>query len=186
MVENIIGLGNVALDWVTGLLYFTVGGGAREVGGLGVCSAEGKSCAFLNLSGPPLHRPRGLVLHPRRGLLFWSDWDTAGPRIEVAAMDGTSRNPAFLQSKMEWPNALALDYATEALYWADAQYKFIERVDLATLHRSIVVAHNIHHPYDLAVFDNTIYWTDWSTSFPSHRAHLGPRTPMAVAGRWPA
>ena len=66
-----------------------------------------------------LVNPRGIAAHPTRGLLFWSDWDRAGPKIEQAAMDGSNRSN-FITTDIQLPNSLTMDYERDELCWADA------------------------------------------------------------------
>ena len=42
------------------------------------------------------------------GLMFWSDWGER-PHIGKASMDGTNVS-IIIESKLGWPNALAIDY----------------------------------------------------------------------------
>ena len=43
-------------------------------------------------------------------LMYWTDWGSS-PKIEVAAMDGTSRRVIVRISSPSWPNGLTLDTA---------------------------------------------------------------------------
>lgn len=81
-----------------------------------------------------MQRCRGLVLHPKRGLMFWSNWNEDGPKIEQAFMDGSGRR-VLVHTKIDWPNGLGMDYNTEHLYFGDAQLQFIERINIFTLKR---------------------------------------------------
>ena len=96
--------------------------------------------------------------------MYWSDWG-AFPKIEQANMDGTSRT-TFVSSGLSWVNALALDYKNKLLYWCDAQLDKIERVNLQGNNRVVILdlsSGNNHHPFGLALYENALFWTDWST-----------------------
>ena len=67
-----------------------------------------------------LVNPRGIAVHPTRGLLFWSDWDRANPKIERANMDGSDRRSDFITASLQLPNSLTVDFEREELCWADA------------------------------------------------------------------
>ena len=164
IVDNIMGIGNLAVDWVAGNAYYTATPGGRhdDPGLVGLCSLDGRYCAELNLSLPVLHQPRGLALNPARGIAFWSDWNEKTERIEAAAMDGSLRFHDLVTEKLVWPNALALDYASERLYWADASTHMVEFLDLRSGKREHVFSQDVHHPYDMVLFDNRIYWSDWA------------------------
>lgn len=67
-----------------------------------------------------LVNPRGIAVHPTRGLLFWSDWDRANPKIERANMDGSDRRTDFITTGLQLPNSLTVNFEMEELCWADA------------------------------------------------------------------
>uniref|UniRef100_A0A183D0D5 TENA_THI-4 domain-containing protein n=1 Tax=Gongylonema pulchrum TaxID=637853 RepID=A0A183D0D5_9BILA len=70
--------------------------------------------------------PRALVAYPQTRDLFASDW-SAEPFIVRLAMDG-SKAEKLIVEELVWPNALAVDYFAERLYWADAFRDVIEFV----------------------------------------------------------
>ncbi len=111
------------------LIICLVSGTANEPG-VGVCSSDGRYCRML-IAGVDIHRVRALALHPRRRMLYWSDWDARMPRIEAAEMDGLNRR-VLVKDKIVWPNGLAVDYVREELYWADGDLQMIERYNLRT------------------------------------------------------
>ena len=117
-----------------------------------------------------MSRPRGLALDPRQAVMFWTDWDTAGPRIESSAMDGRpdSRTTVFRVGSYggAWPNGLTLDYQAVRLYWTDARSDSIHssRYDGSDHHEIIRGDSHLSHPFSVAVFESHIYWTDWRSS----------------------
>lgn len=52
--------------------------------------------------------PRGLVVDPTLGYMWWSDWGRN--TIEMANMDGSGRK-VIVDKGVEWVNGLALDYS---------------------------------------------------------------------------
>lgn len=65
-------------------------------------------------------------------LMFWTDWVSSTAqkgKIEQAWMDGTNRKP-LIDSNLQWPNGLSIDYAEKKLYWCDAFLDKIERAGL--------------------------------------------------------
>ena len=94
-------------------------------------------------------------------MMYWTDWG-ANPKIEQAEMDGSARR-AIVTENLAWPNGLTIDQATNRLFWADAKLDKIEVSDLNGGKRQLIMssAANIH-PYGLAVYQNMLYWTDWS------------------------
>ena len=77
-------------------------------------------------------------------------------------MDGSARR-AIVTGNLAWPNGVTIDQATNRLFWADAKLDKIEASNLDGENRQLImsVAANIH-PYGLAVYQNVLYWTDWS------------------------
>lgn len=57
--------------------------------------------------------------------MFWSDWNEKKPKIERANLDGSDRT-LLISEALTWPNGMALDVATNKLYWGDAKTHKIE------------------------------------------------------------
>lgn len=72
-----------------------------------------------------LEEPRAIAVSPDEGLMFWSDWNEKKPKIERAALDGSSRS-ILVKEKLGWPNGIALDVDAKKLYWCDAKTDSIE------------------------------------------------------------
>ena len=68
-----------------------------------------------------------------------------------------------------WPNALAISYETNELFWADAREDYIAVADLDGRNPHIVLSRGdntnaqLHHIFAMTVFEDYIYWTDWET-----------------------
>uniref|UniRef100_A0A0S7EG31 LRP2 n=1 Tax=Poeciliopsis prolifica TaxID=188132 RepID=A0A0S7EG31_9TELE len=105
--------------------------------------------------------PRGIVLHPKYGYVYWTDWGEKA-FIGRVGMDGTNK-AAIITTKIEWPNGITIDYTNDKLYWSDAHLNYIEYSDLDGQHRHTVYDGNLPHPFALTVFEDTVYWTDWNT-----------------------
>jgi len=76
-------------------------------------------------------------------------------------MDGTQRS-VVISTKIYWPNGLALDIPNKRIYFADSKLDFIDfcNYDGSNRHQVIANNHYLLHPHSLAVFEDTIYWTD--------------------------
>lgn len=64
--------------------------------------------------------------------MYWSDWASGSSqhgKIERAWMNGDKRQ-VFVDSELQWPNGLTVDYLTRKLYWCDAYLDKIERIHL--------------------------------------------------------
>ncbi|XP_049834004.1 vitellogenin receptor-like [Schistocerca gregaria] len=143
---------DLALDLVTGNIYFTDG----EESYIGVCTKTGKECAVL--VNEDVLKPRGVALLVQKGQMFWSDWGNV-PKIATAGMDGSF--PRVLVSEVQWPNGIAIDLGNQRLYWVDAKLQTIESVALDGSDRRIILKDVVKHPYSIAVFEDTLYWSDW-------------------------
>lgn len=82
--------------------------------------------------------------------------------IAVASMDGNFNRPLIVDN-IHWPNGLALDWPNERLYWVDAKIKSIESCKIDGSDRRSVIKMVSKHPYGLAVFQDTLYWSDWDS-----------------------
>lgn len=76
-------------------------------------------------------------------------------------MDGKNRT-VLHNTALIWPNALTLDYQTQVLYWADAYLDKIESSNVDGSNRILLSTVGVDHPYGIALFSNTLYFTDWS------------------------
>ena len=80
-----------------------------------------------------LDSPRGIILLPSSGYMFWTDWSYKEPKIERSRMDGSERTVLVNKTTLtdiRWPNGLAVDFDTNVIYWTDANADAIFRMDL--------------------------------------------------------
>ncbi|XP_078701573.1 prolow-density lipoprotein receptor-related protein 1-like isoform X3 [Branchiostoma floridae x Branchiostoma belcheri] len=155
----------VAVDWIGGNLYWTDDG----LNTISVSRLDGTHRRTL-ISGNMTH-PRSIVVDPTSGMMYWSDWvdditDEKFAKIEQAWMDGTNRKDLINRDNTAilWPNGLALDHVNSKLYWADAFYDKIMRVDLKKGDVGAVYKGEVLiHPFGLALHENHIYWTEFRT-----------------------
>lgn len=152
------GLGSpedLAVDWITGNIYFT----DADMQHIGVCTNDGMKCAII--VNKDIHKPRGIVLNPAAGEMYWTDWGE-NPEIARSRMDGSFAT-SFVSKDIKWPNGLTIDYPNERLYWVDAKLSTIESILLDGTDRRMILAGIVKHPYSIAVFEDKLYWSDWST-----------------------
>ena len=69
--------------------------------------------------------------------IFWTDWGVV-PKIERSTMDGSERL-VIANTSLFWPNGLAVDYAANRIYWADAKHHVIETAGLSGENRRTVI-----------------------------------------------
>ncbi|XP_067681271.1 nidogen-like [Haliotis asinina] len=145
----------IAIDYISRNLYYT----DSELDVVGVAKLDGTDQKTLFSSD--IINPRSIVLDPRRGVFYWTDWNRDKPQIEKANMDGTSRM-VLVTSDLGLPNGLTLDDRTQQLCWGDAGTHRIECLRTDGLGRRILYD-KASYPFDVAFFNNVLYWTDWET-----------------------
>ena len=91
--------------------------------------------------------------------MYWSDWGSH-PKLERAWLDGTHRE-VLVNTSIQWPNGLALDYTERKLYWADAKLDKIEVCNLNGSDRRVVLNKEVPHIYGFGLIGKHLYWTDW-------------------------
>lgn len=118
-----------------------------------------KRCSLISSN---LTNPRGLVLDPRVGYLFITDW---GGEASVfrSQMDG-SNLIKVASERVGWPNGITIDYVTKRVYWIDAKYDYIDSILYdGTKRRNLIKGKQyVTHPFALTMDDSYIYFTDWS------------------------
>ncbi|XP_078381129.1 uncharacterized protein LOC144663915 isoform X2 [Oculina patagonica] len=151
-IQQVEGL---ALDWLGDNIYWVDAGGKK----IEVSRADGRFRKTLLTSN--LDQPRALVLDPKRGYMYWTDWGSSA-RIERAYMSGEGRT-AIVSSSLQWPSGVAIDFSAQQLYWTDAGLNKLERSNLDGSYRQIISSSGLPHPYSISVYQDSIYWGDWST-----------------------
>ncbi|GAB1611093.1 nidogen-1-like isoform X2, partial [Argonauta hians] len=149
----------IAIDWISRNMYWT--------------DSRGKSVHVSTLDGTQqktlfdtkINNPRGIVVNPIRGVLYWIDWDHDNPRIEKSNMDGSDRQ-LFVHNDLKLPNGITLDLHTSQLCWGDKVLSKIECVHVSGVGRRVVYKLEGHEfgIFDMVFTDNNLYWTDWTKS----------------------
>ncbi|XP_037704852.1 low-density lipoprotein receptor-related protein 2 isoform X2 [Choloepus didactylus] len=163
MRDNLPNAEGLAVDWVGRKLYWL----DAHLNCLSVADLNGRyrrklaeHCVDANNTFC-FENPRGIVLHPQYGHIYWTDWAHRA-YIGRIGMDGTNRS-VIISTKLEWPNGITIDYTNDRLYWADAHLGYIEYSDLEGHNRHMVYDETLPHPFAITIFEDTIYWTDWNT-----------------------
>ncbi|XP_053950646.1 low-density lipoprotein receptor-related protein 4 [Anastrepha ludens] len=163
----------IAVDWIADNIYWS--DTDRKI--IEVARLNGTS--RKELITDDLGDPRSLIVHPRKGYLFWSDWD-APARIERSLLDGSNRT-LIVTENLGFPTGLTLDFDNRRLFWADALEDNIASVDYNGKRRTKIVDY-APHPFGLTMFDNSIYWTDWynKSVYRSFRKGRGYSSPVEI------
>ncbi|CAC5364193.1 VLDLR [Mytilus coruscus] len=145
----------IAIDWIYDHLYWTDTGPNT----IHVSNLEGGKNATI--TDNDLVEPRGIALDPIHGYFYMTDWGK-NPKIERIGIDGSDRN--IITKDVVWPNAITIDYIDSRIFWIDAKLHTIMSADLVGS-QTRTVLHNtqqINHPFSMTVFEDNIFWTDWS------------------------
>ena len=150
------GLEGMAVDWITKKLYWL----DRHSKSLEVAQVNGTNRKTLK-SG--ISDPRAVVVHPGKGLLFFTSWHLQA-FIGRMSMDGSDYKMILnWENGIAWPNALALDYINDRLFFADAHLDYIDSCDLDGSRRTTVLRGNhVPHVFAIGLFGDDIYYTDWN------------------------
>ncbi|WAR19053.1 NDG-like protein [Mya arenaria] len=144
----------IAVDFVGRTLYVT-DSGLDVVAVVNINGTYRKTLISDNMRDP-----RGIVVDPHRGVMYWADWFRNAPTIERANMDGSDR-AQFVTTDLGLPNGLTLDTYTQQLCWADAGVKKIECVRTDGIGRR-VVTEEAQYPFDITFYGNMLYYSDWT------------------------
>lgn len=155
--SNITVADGLAVDWIYNHIYWT----DVDLSSINVANFDGSMQKTLITDN--LHKPRAIVVNPGEGWMFYSDWGST-PLIEKAGLDGTLRT-VIVSQDVHWPNGLALDLLKRRLYWIDAKIEtiFSCNYDGGARRTEMKPSELIAHPFSIAVFEETLYWTDWIT-----------------------
>ncbi|CAB3229414.1 unnamed protein product [Arctia plantaginis] len=143
---------SIAIDYLGDNIYFS----DSERGTISACKFDGSSCTTIKAK---TNRPSYVTLDVKNGLMYWADYMGRGV-ILTARMDGS--HTEVLVDKLEsFATGLALDVPNDRLYYVD---KTIRVVILSLRRGYTLLDEPYHHPYSISVFENTIYWNDWTTN----------------------
>lgn len=156
-LKTIIGKGlvnpkSLAIDWLGRRLY-VLDAGLKNIN---VCDLEGNVCSSIVKN---LDDPQAITINPQTGTMYWTEWGK-NPKIEAAEMDG-SNQITLVNSSVGHPNGLVVDFARSRLYWTETQLQKIETIQLNGADRREISLTSFDHPFSIAVFQDTVYWSDW-------------------------
>ena len=154
----------MAFDRPSGNLYFTDQGLSR----ISVVNVERPQIKSVLIS-TNLSNPRGIAVHSEKGYIFWTDWTDTNranqttSKIEKAKLDGSGRT-TLVDSHIQWPNGLVIDFEQGWLYWCDAYYLTIERIRFTGAERKTILQGDaVNNPYGIAIYKSFIFWTEFRT-----------------------
>ncbi|XP_047488646.1 low-density lipoprotein receptor-related protein 1-like [Penaeus chinensis] len=108
----------------------------------------------------PGDKPRGIAVDSCDLLIYWTNWNSEAPSIQRSLVSGI-RVESIITTQIRMPNGLAIDHKAQKLYWGDARLDKIERCNLDGSDRMILLKNVPSHPFDLAIYGDYLFWTDW-------------------------
>lgn len=136
----------LAYNWIARKLYFS------DSNKLYLFDTDGSNVVTLMLH----NGFTALVLDPCRGHMYFSSVHPG--QISKASLSG--RNIEILvNTSIQMPLGLAIDFESSQLYWTDEGRGTIECIGLNGLYRRTILE-SLIKPYRITVFSHHIYWTD--------------------------
>lgn len=154
----------MSYDWVSELLFFVDGTRSKIEAIKTSFSLNGKHALRKTIiEKKNLSKPRGIVVHPLEGYLYWTDWSQTKPSISRSNLDGTDIQVLFTKPQIVWPNGITIDYIAERVYWVDASKDYIASCDLhGKMFKKILEQDaRVAHPFAVGVYKDLMYWDDW-------------------------
>ncbi|XP_046384186.1 sortilin-related receptor-like isoform X2 [Ischnura elegans] len=152
-------IADMALDWVSNLLFFVDGWRST----IEVIRTDTNRLGWMRrtiLNSTVLREPRGIAVHPMQGYVFWTDWSTDDASVSRANLDGSDVRKLFTRPLVERPYGIAIDHIAERIYWVDDIKQYIGSSDLDGKMFRKVISHDgrVHPPIAVAVFKDNLYW----------------------------
>ncbi|XP_062567182.1 low-density lipoprotein receptor-related protein 5-like [Saccostrea cucullata] len=147
----------IAVDQSTGNIYITAISSQSNSSYVGVLH---RTQLVHKILIHDLQNPKAIVLHSAKGILLWTEIGIF-PRIGRASMDGTSKE-YIVTINGGSPNALALDFETDRLYWTDGQRNTIEYTDLDGRNQRVLATAKDAQLADIVLNRQFLYYTSWN------------------------
>ena len=92
--------------------------------------------------------------------MYWTDWGLV-PRIEQASMDGAART-VVIDTDLDQPWGITIDYDDNKLYWVDASLAKIEYSNFDGTSRITLETDTdgVLNPFGITIENNLLYWTE--------------------------
>ena len=150
---------DLAVDYLARNVYFS----DSHTKVIGVLKMNTKF--WTTIISETVDKPRGITVYPERGFLFYADWGVQ-PGIMRAGMDGADVRRIVKMHEGDWPNGVAIDSVLERVFWSEAKHNTLESAKIDGSGRRIISMGKVRHgrhPFSIALFEDTIFWSDWGT-----------------------
>uniref|UniRef100_A0A8C9STY0 Low-density lipoprotein receptor-related protein 4 n=1 Tax=Scleropages formosus TaxID=113540 RepID=A0A8C9STY0_SCLFO len=119
--------------------------------------------------------------------IYWTDVTTDS--INRAKWNG-SKQEVVVDTSLESPAGLAIDWVTNKLYWTDAGTDRIEVSNADGSMRTVLIWENLDRPRDIVVdpIGGYMYWTDWGANPKIERAGMDASNRIVIISSnltWP-
>uniref|UniRef100_A0AAR2JUY7 Low-density lipoprotein receptor-related protein 4 n=1 Tax=Pygocentrus nattereri TaxID=42514 RepID=A0AAR2JUY7_PYGNA len=123
----------------------------------------------------------------RDGHIYWTDVTTDS--ISRALWNG-SKQEVVVDTSLESPAGLAVDWVTHKVYWTDAGTDRIEVSNADGSMRTVLIWENLDRPRDIVVdpIGGFMYWTDWGANPKIERAGMDASSRIVIISTnltWP-
>nr|AHL26191.1 lipoprotein receptor 2B [Pandalus japonicus] len=147
----------LAVDWIHNHIYYT------DTGNFKIRMLSWDARWSKTIANEKLGQPRAIVVSPFDGYVFWTDWGSE-PKIERVGLDGADRTAIIREPHVFWPNGITMDHSNDRIYWCDGKLNTISRANLDGSQIEVILFSRsfLRLPYSITVFEDTLYWTDWS------------------------
>ncbi|ESN90112.1 hypothetical protein HELRODRAFT_194679 [Helobdella robusta] len=162
MTQQMDRIESMSYNWVTKMLFWLDAGNKRIE-----CMKVSNQKRRVVISR--LLQPKSLVLHPKKGYMFWSDWTAVSPGIFRSSIAGSDMKMIVDKSKanIKWPSGLTIDYSSSRLYFVDGSTNSILYCDFdGVLCLTLLQSSTwLSHPFSAHIYKNTIVWADLQSNY---------------------
>jgi len=147
---------HIAVDWMHDNIYFT---GSNQPAVIGLISLDNHH--RVTLVSEKDADFRSIAVHPAKRFLFWANCGHSST-IERSSLDGSQRKVIVSGSQISWPTSIVVDYESNTIMWSDPRLRRIVSSSLNGAGVRVLMHSKFVHPRSLAVFEDWVYFTDWS------------------------